>query len=111
MRSPPASAESGCAAAPLMDTSLTLRHVRAFLAVAECCSVTEASRRLHITQSGLSRVIQELEAGLGTKAFERRAGGMRLTAAGQAFEPHARRIAACYVAAVEVVRPNPTRLD
>ena len=81
-------------------TSLSLWQVRAFLMVAECRSITEASRRLFLTQSGMSRVIHELESALGVRVFERCPDGMRLTDAGAAFEPYARRLDECYSDAI-----------
>ena len=49
----------------LQDTTL-----RYFLAVAQSGSLTEASARLHVAASALSRQIAGLEAQLGTPLFE-----------------------------------------
>ena len=57
----------------LQDTTL-----RYFLAVAQSGSLTEASARLHVAASALSRQIAGLEAQLGTPLFERHARGMVL---------------------------------
>lgn len=79
-------------------TDLSLWQIRAFLVVSEYLSFTEAARRLNLTQPGLSRVVRELESALGVRLFERRADGVRLTQAGSAFLPHARKMVDCYAA-------------
>jgi DNA-binding transcriptional LysR family regulator len=70
----------------LQDTTL-----RYFLEVAEQGSLTEASARLHVAASALSRQIAGLEAQLGTSLFDRHPRGMVLTAAGEILAIHARR--------------------
>ncbi|GKT20994.1 hypothetical protein AVHM3334_03150 [Acidovorax sp. SUPP3334] len=70
----------------LQDTAL-----RYFLEVAQCGSLTEASARLHVAASALSRQIAGLEAQLGTPLFERHPRGMVPTAAGEILATHARR--------------------
>jgi LysR family transcriptional regulator, benzoate and cis,cis-muconate-responsive activator of ben and cat genes len=64
---------------------MTLRHLRAFVAVAEELSFTSAARRLHISQPPLSRQIQQLETEIGAKLFARSSQGIALTAKGQWF--------------------------
>lgn len=70
----------------LQDTAL-----RYFLEVAHSGSLTEASARLHVAASALSRQIAGLEAQLGTPLFDRHPRGMVLTAAGEILAVHARR--------------------
>ncbi len=70
----------------LQDTAL-----RYFLEVAQSGSLTEASARLHVAASALSRQITGLESQLGTPLFERHPRGMVLTAAGEILATHARR--------------------
>jgi len=70
----------------LQDTA-----VRYFLEVAQSGSLTEASARLHVAASALSRQIAGLEEQLGTPLFERHPRGMVLTAAGEILAAHARR--------------------
>lgn len=65
--------------------------LRYFYEVANCGSLTEASGRLHVAASALSRQIAGLEAQLGTPLFERHPRGMVLTAAGDVLACHARR--------------------
>ena len=70
----------------LQDTAL-----RYFLEVARSGSLTEASTRLHVAASALSRQIAGLESQLGTPLFERHPRGMVLTASGEILAAHARR--------------------
>ncbi len=65
--------------------------LRYFLEVAQCGSLTQASTRLHIAASALSRQIAALEEQLQTRLFERHPRGMVLTEAGDILALHARR--------------------
>ena len=71
---------------------MELRHLRYFLAVADCGSVAEAARRLHIVQPALSRQIRDLEEDLGSDLFHRNAKGVLLTTPGAQFAIDARRV-------------------
>ncbi|VWX58647.1 DNA-binding transcriptional regulator, LysR family [Burkholderiales bacterium 8X] len=59
-----------------------LELLRSFDAAARTLSFTRAAEELHLTQSAVSRQIQQLEASLGTLLFERRHRALALTAAG-----------------------------
>jgi DNA-binding transcriptional LysR family regulator len=72
--------------------NLTLRQVRAFLAVAQWGSFTAAASQLHLTQSAVSVLISELEAVFGLRLFDRTTRLVRLTDAGREFHPVAQKV-------------------
>ena len=73
---------------------MEFRHLRYFLAVAEELHFGRAAQRLSITQPPLSLNIQQLEASVGARLFDRDSKGVRLTAAGAAFQDAARALLA-----------------
>lgn len=62
-----------------------------FREVAACGSVRLAAKRLHISSSAVNRQILKIEGELGIDLFERRPGGMTLTAAGRVLAGHVER--------------------
>ena len=68
----------------LQDTAL-----RYFIEVVRCGSISEASNRLNVAGSAISRHISQLEGLLGTPLFERHARGMVPNAAGERLAVHA----------------------
>jgi DNA-binding transcriptional LysR family regulator len=62
---------------------MELRHLAAFVAVAEEGTFTRAGDRLHIAQSAVSAAVRTLERELGTPLFERTPRGARLSDAGR----------------------------
>ncbi|WP_158899752.1 LysR family transcriptional regulator [Burkholderia sp. L27(2015)] len=71
---------------------LSVRHVRAFVAVAQHRSLTRAAEALFVTQSALSLTIQHLEQDLGVSLFNRTTRRLDLTEAGEEFLPSAKRL-------------------
>ncbi|OZI61140.1 LysR family transcriptional regulator [Bordetella genomosp. 11] len=67
--------------------NFSLRQLHAFVAVARHASFTKAAEHLHITQSGLSAMVRELEDQLNCRLFERTTRTVRLTPAGRQFIP------------------------
>ncbi|WP_405677974.1 LysR family transcriptional regulator [Streptomyces sp. NBC_00868] len=68
---------------------MTLRQMEYFLAVVEESSFTRAADSLHVTQPALSHQVKALERTVGGALLERMPRGVRLTAMGRAFLPHA----------------------
>src|SRR5919197_650463 len=66
--------------------------VQAFIAIADQGSFSRAAQSLHITQTALSRRVQNLEEFLGVKLVERTTRSVALTRIGQDFLPQARRL-------------------
>lgn len=61
----------------------SLDLLKGFEAAARLLSFTQAAQELHLTQSAVSRQIQELEQQLGVPLFQRRHRSLALTDAGQ----------------------------
>src|ERR1700758_5555708 len=72
--------------------NVSIRQLRALIAVAELGSFTDASRRLHVTQSALSLLVKDLEQALGVRLMDRGPRGATLTAAGADFLPLAAKV-------------------
>ncbi len=66
---------------------VTLRQLRAFVAVAQDGGITRAAQRLHLTSSALSMLISSLEGELEVRLFERTTRRMALSDAGAELLP------------------------
>src|SRR5271165_4908320 len=75
-----------------VDAKLEMRHLKLLIAVAETGSVTDAGKRLHLTQSALSHQLRDAEQKLGTALFLRLGKKMVLTPAGEQLLACARRV-------------------
>jgi len=72
--------------------NLTLRQLRAFVAVATLRGFTAAAKELHLTQSSLSSLVKELEDVLGVRLLDRTTREVSLTQPGVEFLPLACRV-------------------
>ncbi|CAM3879592.1 HTH-type transcriptional regulator PcaQ [Pseudomonas reidholzensis] len=91
-----------------MSTStITLRHLRVFLAIASAGSLAMAAQLLHITLSAVSKSLKELEQELGVQLLVRGRKGVRLTDAGEHFLKHARQTLASFNQAIDQAQVAP----
>lgn len=74
-----------------MNIRFDLRHLRAFLAVAEALHFKRAAEALCITQPALSRLIKGLEEDVGSTLFSRTTRQVELTDAGKLFLAESRK--------------------
>ena len=72
--------------------NITLRQLRAFVALTQTGSFTDAAARLHVTQSALSGLIKELEQTLGVQVVNRSTRKVELAEVGREFYPLAARL-------------------
>lgn len=68
---------------------MDIEEIRTFVAIAQLGGFTRAAGQLHRSQPAISRRIGLLEQELGTPLLERERGGVKVSAAGQAFLPFA----------------------
>src|SRR5471032_2460506 len=69
---------------------MELRQLEYFVAVAEEANFTRAAERVHISQSGVSAQVRQLERELGQPLLDRSGRSVRLTEVGEAVLPFAR---------------------
>jgi LysR family transcriptional regulator for metE and metH len=67
----------------MSQSQLELRHLKTLLALAECGSVSQAAKRVFLTQSALSHQLKALEDHYGLALFERKTQPLRFTPAGE----------------------------
>jgi DNA-binding transcriptional LysR family regulator len=73
---------------------LTLRQLRAVIAVGEAESLVGAAAKLNLTQSAVTKALKEAEAAAGVTLFERSNRGVAATAYGDALLRHAKLVMA-----------------
>lgn len=71
---------------------MDIQVIREFLVLAQCGNFLEASERLFISQSSLSRHIKALEEELGTPLFDRTTRRVALNRFGELFLPYAQEL-------------------
>jgi DNA-binding transcriptional LysR family regulator len=75
-----------------MAMDVTLRQLRAYVAVLEAASFSEAARTMHLSQAALSGLIKELETRMGVRLLDRTTRSVSRSVVGEAFEPLVRRV-------------------
>jgi DNA-binding transcriptional LysR family regulator len=74
-------------AEPVM--TISVRRLKAFVAVVQMRRVDAAAKQLHVTKSAVSKGVRELERSLGVKLLQPTSSGMQLTRFGEVFYIHA----------------------
>lgn len=87
---------------------MTLRHLKIFITVADCRSMTAASQALFISQPTVSQAISELESFYGVKLFDRLSKRLYITEIGKQLLSYARHIITLYDEMEQVVK-NPDK--
>jgi monoterpene epsilon-lactone hydrolase len=77
---------------PQAPDAIEIRHLRAFVAVAEELNFGRAATRLHLSQPALSRQVRALERLVGCELLRRSTHRVELTLAGEALLDRARQI-------------------
>lgn len=85
----------------MSQSTISLRHMRVFLAVVSSGSLATAAKLLHITLSAVSKSLKELEHELGVQLVIRGRKGMQLTQTGETFHKHAAQTMASFNQAMD----------
>ncbi|MDT7607795.1 MAG: hypothetical protein QOG96_2298 [Pseudonocardiales bacterium] len=85
----------------MQSMNVELRHLRAFIAVAQTANFTRAAEQLLIAQPSLSYTIRQLEGYLGLKLFARTTRATVLTPDGEQFLVEAKAVIKRFDAAME----------
>lgn len=85
---------------------MTVKQLRAFLAVAQSLSFAQAGERLHLSQPALSLAIKSLEESLGGPLLERTTRSVSLTPEGETLLPLALRLLADWDNTEELLRQH-----
>jgi len=81
-----------------------IRALKTFITVAETCSFSSASRKLNISPPSVTRIIGDLEAGLGVKLLNRTTRIVTLTDIGRRYLSDAKQIVEDVLTADEAAR-------
>lgn len=86
-----------CKRRNLMNSKdISIQKYIAFITTVECSSFTRAAEKLHYSQSGISRMIGDLEKEWHVKLLIRDRNGVTLTSDGQLMLPYARDMVSSY---------------
>ncbi len=84
--------------------NISIKHLRAFVEIANFASFTRAANQLNVTQSTLTASIKQLEHQAGLTLFDRTTRQVTLTKEGQRFFPVARRLITDFGLAMDDLR-------
>ncbi len=85
---------------------MTIRHLKIFIAVAECSSMSGAARKLYLSQPTVSQAIQELEAAYQITLFDRLSKRLHITPAGRSFLSQAYQVVSQFDQMEERIKKN-----
>ncbi len=71
---------------------MTIRHLRIFLEVTRCKSMSQAAANLHFSQSTISQTIKELEKYYNTTLFERLSKRLYITESGKTLQEFTKKV-------------------
>lgn len=71
---------------------MTLQQLKYVIAIADSGSLSEAAKRLYLSQPSLSSALTELESEIGVEIFSRNNRGVRITPEGEDFLGYARQV-------------------
>ncbi|WP_334176542.1 LysR family transcriptional regulator [Pseudoxanthobacter sp.] len=91
--------------------SVSLKQIRYFLAAADSGQISQAAVDLNVSQSAVTAAVQQLEATLGFRLFDRTPVGVVPTVEGSRFVAHARNIIAAVEEAMRVQRSAPAATE
>lgn len=96
-----------------METNRTrqikLRHLSAFVEIVKHGSLKAAANHIHLSQSAISKTLQDLEKILGTELLRRDRGGIELTREGRVFRQFAEQGLAALSHGIESIDAISTR--
>ncbi|OPZ92018.1 MAG: HTH-type transcriptional regulator TfdS [Firmicutes bacterium ADurb.Bin419] len=71
---------------------MTLQQMKYIIAIVQYGSITEAAKRLFISQPSLSNAVKDIETETGIEIFQRSVKGITLTSDGTEFLSYARQV-------------------
>ncbi|CAG9169176.1 LysR family transcriptional regulator [Cupriavidus respiraculi] len=89
--------------------NLSVKHLRAFVALAAHRNFTRAAQACHLSQSAFSALIQTLEEQAGARLFERTTRSVELSVEGKRFEDVAARLLSDFETAFAELRDHAER--
>jgi DNA-binding transcriptional LysR family regulator len=89
-----------------LPMSVSLKQIRYFIAASNSGQISQAAVELNVSQSAVTAAIQQLEAKLGVRLFDRNPGGVSPTIEGSRFLLHARNVMVAVEEAMRVPRAS-----